>query len=78
MKRSLKKKRWHEYMAMVTQVPVDPAKKVIIKDSDEDGNMISILTKAFIKYADSEPDIISPTITPEQAEALETETIYKK
>lgn len=78
MKRSLKKKKLHEYMAKITQVPVDPSKKLILKDSDEDGSMISILTKAIIKYADSEPDIISPTITPEQAEDLKTETIYKK
>lgn len=27
MKRSLKKKRRHEYMALVTQMPVDPNKK---------------------------------------------------
>ena len=30
------------------------------------------------QYADVDPDIVSPTITPEQAEALKTETLYKK
>lgn len=77
MKRSLKKKRWHEYMALATQMPVDPNKKMFMMDSDEDGSIKSILNP-LIKYANVEPDIISPTITPEQAEALKTETIYKK
>lgn len=78
MKRSLKKKRWHEYMALVTQMPVDPNKKMFIMDSDEDGSIKSILPNTLIEYANVEPDIINPTITPEQAKALKTETIYKK
>ena len=77
MKRSLKKKRWHEYMALATQMPVDPNKKMFMMDSDEDGSIKSILNP-LIKYTNVEQDIISPTITPEQAEALETETIHKK
>ena len=48
MKRSLKKKELHEYMAKITQVPVDPSKKLILKDSDEDGDVMSTLIKAFI------------------------------
>lgn len=43
-------------------------------DSDEDGSIKSILPNALIEYANVEPDII----TPEQAKALKTETIYKK
>lgn len=68
MKRSVKKKR-HEYMALAAQMPVD---------SDEDGSIKSILPNALIEYANVEPDIINPTITPEQAKALKTKTIYKK
>lgn len=47
-------------------------------DSDEDGSIKSILPNTLIEYANVEPDIINPTITPEQAKALKTETIYKK
>lgn len=65
-------------MALSTQMPVDPNKKMFIMDSDEDGSIKSILPNILIEYANVEPDIINPTITPEQAKALKTETIYKK